>query len=471
MYSYQLKLRSGVELEDDGDVLLIASRDGRRLRIHDSGAGLNAILTHLVDGGYAAAQLVEIARIAEPDANAMSFHYLLARLNQRGFLSYTLLEGSRKLALLEPTSPQFSFQDQECTGALRFSRFGYIRREGSAMIVECPLGHARITLLDPLLCALPALLAKPQSIDEIALLLPSFYSESVREAVVLLMNAGAVFRTDVSDRVFEDQDQSLRLWEFHDLLFHVRSRSGRHEYPLGPTFRLKDTLPHPPMQAAIASRKRIQLAGPMPSVSSPDFFAVLESRRSRRSRGEKPLSLEQLGAFLWHTARTQADVPSEVECPESYGYQLRPYPSGGAIHELEIYLTVSGCIGLEQGLYHYDPVAHELGYLADMGESQMSLVRDAMAASGTQVPPDVLITLAARFGRNAWKYEGLSYSLIQKNVGCLYQQMYLVGTALGLSPCALGLGNSEHFCSAAGTSRYEESSVGEFMLSGADSLR
>jgi hypothetical protein len=42
--------------------------------------------------------------------------------------------------------------------------------------------------------------------------------------------------------------------------------------------------------------------------------------------------------------------------------------------------------------------------------------------------------------------------------------MYLVATAMGLAPCALGGGNSDVFAEAAGTDYYAESSVGEFVL-------
>ncbi len=84
---------------------------------------------------------------------------------------------------------------------------------------------------------------------------------------------------------------------------------------------------------------------------------------------------------------------------------------------------------------------------------------------GLSQPPDVLITVAARFGRLAWKYEGVAYSLALKNLGGLYQQMYLVATALGLAPCALGAGNSDTFAQATGLDYFAETSVGEFILS------
>ena len=42
--------------------------------------------------------------------------------------------------------------------------------------------------------------------------------------------------------------------------------------------------------------------------------------------------------------------------------------------------------------------------------------------------------------------------------------MYLVATAMGLAPCALGGGDADLSAQAMGTDYYAESSVGEFLL-------
>ena len=58
----------------------------------------------------------------------------------------------------------------------------------------------------------------------------------------------------------------------------------------------------------------------------------------------------------------------------------------------------------------------------------------------------------------------MAYATTLKNVGVLYQTMYLVATAMGLAPCALGCGDSDAFARAAGADYYAEPSVGEFLL-------
>ena len=191
---------------------------------------------------------------------------------------------------------------------------------------------------------------------------------------------------------------------------------------------------------------------------------MLEARRSIRDYGESPLTFAQLGTLLWYSARVQTHRPANPADPREYEALFRPVAGGGAIHELELYLTVTRCDGLEPALYRYDPLTHELEWIAGPNAATQGLVQDAMHAAGLKTAPDVLITLAARFERVAWKYEGMAYAAILKRVGVLYQQFYLVATALNLAPCALGAGNSERFTAAAGTRYYAETSVGEFAL-------
>jgi SagB-type dehydrogenase family enzyme len=94
-----------------------------------------------------------------------------------------------------------------------------------------------------------------------------------------------------------------------------------------------------------------------------------------------------------------------------------------------------------------------------------ALSRDAAASTG--VPEDavqVLLILATRFARVAWKYESIAYALTLKHVGVVYQTMYLAATAMGLAPCAIGGGDADLFARAAGIDYCTETSVGEFLL-------
>ena len=189
---------------------------------------------------------------------------------------------------------------------------------------------------------------------------------------------------------------------------------------------------------------------------------MLEERRSSRRFGERPLSAAQLGEFLFRTSRIRRTGSFEGET-----YAYRPYPCGGASYELEVYAAVRACEDLEPGLYYYDGCGHSLRAVGDYSPAVERLVEHAWNATGRLGVPHVLLILAARFGRVAWKYESIAYSLILKDVGVVMQTMHLAAAAMGLAACAVGCGDSDLFSMAAGTDYYTESSVGEFVLGSA----
>ena len=149
---------------------------------------------------------------------------------------------------------------------------------------------------------------------------------------------------------------------------------------------------------------------------------------------------------------------------EGYERSGRPYPNGGGCYELEFYVAVSVCEGLSPGLFHYCPKTHQLYRVAGWTRELNELFEGAHYAADQQSMPRILIILSARFQRVAWKYEAIAYALILKHVGVVYQTMYLVATAMGLAPCALGGGDSDLFAAIARTNYYAETSVGEFIL-------
>ena len=185
----------------------------------------------------------------------------------------------------------------------------------------------------------------------------------------------------------------------------------------------------------------------------PTLTAVLEDRRSVRVHDDDaPLTVAQLGEFLFRTARVRDQAH-------------RPYPSGGASYELEIYPVVRNVAGLAPGLYHYDPAGHRLETVPAADQAAlMALSELARAASLMTAPPQVTFVIAARPGRVMWKYQSMAYALTLKHVGVLYQVMYLVATAMGLAACGLGGGDSDAFAKAAGLGYLDETSVGEFIL-------
>jgi SagB-type dehydrogenase family enzyme len=83
---------------------------------------------------------------------------------------------------------------------------------------------------------------------------------------------------------------------------------------------------------------------------------------------------------------------------------------------------------------------------------------------GADAVPQLLITIAARFGRVSWKYSSVAYSLILKEVGVLTQTFYLMATEMGLGGCAIGSLNIDLFAKATGLEFHVEGPVGQFAI-------
>lgn len=339
------------------------------------------------------------------------------------------------------------------------SRFAYCHRDAGYFTIRSPRSFFEVAVFDSRLVALIARLAEPQQAQE---LVPGSDMDRivVESTFALLLNLGVLCEVLTDGSTDEDGDPALRQWEFHDLLFHARSRDGIHGGPTGGTYRFKGQIEPLAAVKPQGAGDIIPLHTPdIPLRSGIDFDRVLGSRRSIREHGRRPISLRELGELLHRSARIDQirETDHEQVC-------RRPYASGGAMHELELYLVINRCDGLTGGLYHYRAYDHQLERLHGESEYTSALLRDAVFSTAADSLPQVLIVFGARFQRLSWKYQAIAYSLVLKHVGCLTQTMYLVATSMGLAPCAIGGGNSEIFSRAIGCSPYLETSVGEFII-------
>lgn len=190
--------------------------------------------------------------------------------------------------------------------------------------------------------------------------------------------------------------------------------------------------------------------------------AALDDRRTVRSYASGGLRLEEVGRFLYASGRVTRTSADPVAGPLWH----RPYPSGGARYALELYPVCNAVDGLAPGAYFYDPCNHALHLVRARDDWQAEISRHARRSTGdvANVDPPVVLVVTAVFQRTMWKYENIALSLILKDVGALYQTMYLVATALGLAPCALGGWMEEENARWLGLDPLVESQVGGFLL-------
>lgn len=190
-----------------------------------------------------------------------------------------------------------------------------------------------------------------------------------------------------------------------------------------------------------------------------DLAALLDARRSRRNWSRRPISVQVFSDLFWLSARNRAEARFQ-------GHVSRPYPSGGAAYSLELYpvLADSAVETIDGGVYHYLADAHALELVSPFSADAHPFLVAAGRAAGT-MPPPIAIVITSRFARQSEEYSRLAYSLVLKEVGCLFQTLYLVAESLGLAACALGggtpVGLLAELCN---TTEIEEPVVGAFAI-------
>jgi SagB-type dehydrogenase family enzyme len=468
---YVLSLPSGAHIAQTAEGGLVLHWQGRCASLGTPAAGVrDAMLRIELASDHLDALL---ARVIEADGweAVARFHVLLDQLAQWRLLLRSVHDADLPIATLVPISRSFCYPDHPIRADRRYqlSRFSNLHRVGSDIVLESPLSHGRVLVLDPRAMLLIHALTRPRALAELTDLVPGLPPQVAHALLGLLHNAGLTCETDETGASSESSDPDLCAWEFHDLLFHARSRQGRHDGPTGASYRGGELGPPPAIKPAMAG-EGIELAIPVLEDLRRDdvpFEAVVAARRSVRDYGRVPISRVQLGEFLYRVCRVAAKRKSNLAGEPAVALETtqRPYPSAGALHELEFYVAVARAEDLAAGFYHYHPERHRLEPLEASPADLAALLSDA--GYGTTIPLgelQVLIVISARFRRVAWKYSSMAYAAILKNVGVVYQTMYLVATAMDLAPCAVGSGDSDRFARMIGTAVHAESSVGEFLL-------
>ena len=466
------RLSGHIKLESQADGSVAASFDGYSVGLGKFSSAVLSRLHELRAGlplaSFAGSRLVD-----------KEIDLLVRRLARSGLLEYRFAPpgGGQDLVVIEPQIPDYRPRTAKLTNTdvIALSRFAYLRRRGNEMVLESPRAGALFRIGDLKIAAALAQLASPQKIGKFRKA-PGFPGI---ELLALLLDCQILFKVESgkeSNLRWSEGDDDLVLWDFHDLLFHARSTEGRQANPLGGLYPYAGLMPLPPAVRPAWPGKKIDLRNLVtstseslaPSEPSMTFARMLKERHSTREFDDaRPITLAELAQLLDSAARIRAKWSSSLDMdgggPE-ISYAARPYPSGGAAYELELYLSVANCEGLVRGFYHYDADEHALTPIIVRSPDLEAQLAAAEFAMGASTVPQILITIAARFGRVSWKYSSVAYSLILKDVGVVFQTLYLTATALGLGGCAIGTNNIELFSKMTGLVFHVEGAVGQFAL-------
>jgi len=196
-------------------------------------------------------------------------------------------------------------------------------------------------------------------------------------------------------------------------------------------------VPPPPVEKpfdASATRLKLPAPGQWHGIGSVDLASAIRNRRSRRGFSNESLTLDELSFLLWATQGISERIDR--------GTALRTVPSAGARHALETYSAVVNVQGLDQAVYRYLPVEHELllefpesdlrGKLLHATFGQAFLAKAAVTFVWTTLPY-----------RMEWRYGLSAHKVIAIDAGHVCQNLYLACEAIGAGTCAVGAYHQE----------------------------
>ena len=136
------------------------------------------------------------------------------------------------------------------------------------------------------------------------------------------------------------------------------------------------------------------------------------------------MSLDELGRLLYLSGGITGGL---------HGNARRAAPSSGALYPVEVYAVVHRVDGLEPGVYHYAPRAHEIEQLRT-GDFRQAVVDQGIGQEflGTC---GVVLFLTMILQRMRPKYQDRSYRYGLLEAGHVGENAYLAATSMGLGAC------------------------------------
>ena len=171
---------------------------------------------------------------------------------------------------------------------------------------------------------------------------------------------------------------------------------------------------------------------PLPAPAGSTLLELLAQRHSCRDFAPTEMSLDDASALLAASYGALAPARFDGQTP----FLRRTVPSAGGLFPLEVYVFTQRVRELEDGLYHYDVVAHTLRQLRN--ENLWRTLEPMFYTYPFMKEANLVFAIAAVFMRIQKKYgpRGYRYTLIE--AGHVAQNISLRAIELGLATLCMG---------------------------------
>jgi SagB-type dehydrogenase family enzyme len=190
-------------------------------------------------------------------------------------------------------------------------------------------------------------------------------------------------------------------------------------------------IPPPPVEQpfpADALRIALPRIARIEEIGAIDLKSAIARRESCRDYSGQPLTIEELSFLLWATQGIRLKLDA--------GHALRTVPSAGCRHAFETRLCVLHVDGLDEGIYRYLPLEHELLFEHAPEHLAKNLTRGTLGQRFTGEAAVVFVWTAVPY-RMEWRYGLAAHKVIALDAGHVCQNLYLGCEAIGAGTCAI----------------------------------
>lgn len=170
------------------------------------------------------------------------------------------------------------------------------------------------------------------------------------------------------------------------------------------------------------------------SFGAVSLVEAVTKRSSYRKPTKGKLSFLELSFLLWATQGvTRKELPLHA---------FKVVPSAGCRHSFESYIAAIGIEGLEQGVYRYLPLSHELIAVRECPDigPRVTLALLGQDFAGESAAVFFWTAIPARM---EWRYAEAAHKVIALDAGHVCQNLYLAGQAADCGICAIAAYDQE----------------------------
>lgn len=236
----------------------------------------------------------------------------------------------------------------------------------------------------------------------------------------------------------EEQDGRLQQAQFEAELFHEGSKLQ--PATVAPNVERIIAYMNVPrfLEETAANRKTYPTAMlvDLPREATPtcDLSEALKARVSARKFSSKPIDLRDLAKLMYLAYFPTRTL--KVERLPTLFMEYRPYPSGGGLYPVELYIIVTNGEGISPGVYHVRADLRALEFIQAIDLHKLSAVCvDRSAKPSTW---SALCVMTAVLPRTITKYAHRGYRFALLEAGHLGQNICLSASALGIGSLVWG---------------------------------